>query len=113
MRVLPLALALLALASANPASANPFHERLARLSDGERNAVFTEHMGKTPEPCTVTRSFFQGFTDARAAVWSVACTSKKSYAIMVGDDATGSTRFVDCEKLKAATQGKRECFRKY
>ena len=113
MKSVPLvALALVALASA-AASANPFHERLVRLPDGERNGVFTEQMSKTAEPCTVTRSFFQGFTEARAAVWSVACANKKSYAIMVGDDASGTTRFVDCEKLKAATQGKRECFKKY
>ena len=114
MKVVPLvALSLLALSS-GVASANPYHERLARLPEAERNDAFTEHMSKTPEPpCKVARSFFQGFTDARAAVWSVACTNKRSYAIMVGEDARGSTKFVDCEKLKAATQGKRECFKKY
>ena len=68
-------------------------------------------MSRNSEPCKVERSFFQGFADAGAAVWSIACTNKKSFAIMLHNDAEGSSRYVECERLKAGS--KRECFKKY
>ena len=92
---------------------NPFHEKFAKMPESNRNEAFTDYMSKTSDPCKVDKSFFQGFTEKQSAVWSVSCTNKKNYAIMIDNDARGSTRFVECEKMKAATKGQRECFKKY
>ena len=102
--------ALLALATF-AASANPAHDLMMKMPESGRNEAFTEYMSKNSEPCKVDRTFFQGFANEGAAVWSIACTNKKSFAIMLVNDAQGSTRFVECEKLKAGS--KRECFKKY
>lgn len=93
------------------ASANPAHDAVTKMSESRRNAAFTEYMSRNSQPCKVERSFFQGFTETQGAVWSIACTDKKSFAIMLLNDAEGSSRYVDCETLKAGS--KRECFKKY
>ena len=93
------------------ASANPAHDAVAKMSESARNTAFTEYMSRNSRPCKVERTFFQGFTDQKDAVWSIACANKESFAIMLRNDAEGSSRYVECDRLKAGS--KRECFKKY
>ena|SRR5688572_16943824 len=102
--------ALMTLATSG-ASANPAHDAVSKMSESDRNATFTKYMSQNSVPCKVERTFFQGFTDERDAVWSIACADKKSFAVMLRNDAEGSSRYVECERLKAGS--KRECFKKY
>jgi acyl carrier protein len=56
MKVVPVVALALVVVTSGAASANQFHEQLARMPDAQRNEVFTEQMRKTAEPpCKVTR----------------------------------------------------------
>jgi hypothetical protein len=109
-RVLALCLALLFVPAA--AWGNPAHERLKKLSEGERSAFFQLYLQRAGEVCgRVTRTFYQGATKGGDAFWNVACTSGKAFSIMVKNDATGSSSFTDCAILKAVHAS--TCFKKF
>jgi hypothetical protein len=91
------------------ASANQAHDRIARLPQSQRNEFLTEFMSRSGDPCDVTKSFFQGFDERKAAFWSVACSNKKTYSIMLNDD--GSNTILDCKSLKARSNV--DCFRPF
>lgn len=94
------------------ASANEAHEILSRMSEAKRNATFATFMQRSGEPCgTVARTFFMGFDSRRDAHWSVACSNKKAFAVMIKNDSAGSTRILDCKVLKAVA--KMDCFKKF
>jgi hypothetical protein len=89
--------------------ANPIHDKLAALSEKERNDRLTYAV--QDEGCRVTRSFFQGFDKAGNAFWNVACANRKTLVIMIKNDAQGSTRVLECAFMKA--MGGTECFKKF
>jgi hypothetical protein len=92
-------------------SANPAHNLLVKLSEPERREKFTEFMHGSGEPCVVVRTFFQGMDSKGNAHWNVACSNKKSFGIMIYNDAVGSTKILECGVLKLFTQV--ECFKKF
>jgi hypothetical protein len=97
------------------AFANEGHERLMKLSPKERNVMLTKFMQTSGEPdCTVTESFFQGGKNGGGTgdvFWNVRCANKKTFSIMVKDDAQGSTSILECNAMKALTHF--DCFRKF
>jgi len=82
-----------------------------RLSDAGRNDELSALMALSAEDCRVTRNFFQGFDKSRNATWNVACSNGKKLAITIYNDATGSTKILDCSVLKALANV--ECFKKF
>lgn len=97
----------------NATSANETHDRLSKLSTKDRNDFFTIFMRKSNEDCgIVIKSFFQGFSKTSgSAFWNVACTNKKTFVIMINNDATGSTKILECSVVKLLT--KVDCFKKF
>lgn len=93
------------------AFANPAQDRLAGMPEVERSealAVFVESGG---HPCrTVARTFFQG-EDAKGNVfWNVACAGGESYVVVIKNDVPGSTRVMNCRRLRAVAGA--DCFKK-
>lgn len=93
------------------AFANPAQDRLAGMPEVERSealAVFVESGG---HPCrTVARTFFQG-ADAKGNVfWNVACAGGESYVVVIKNDVPGSTRVMNCRRLRAVAGA--DCFKK-
>ena len=93
------------------AQANPAQDRLIKMSELERSealAVFVESGG---HPCrTVARTFFQG-EDAKGNVfWNVACAGGDSFVVVIKNDVSGSTRVMNCRRLRAVTGA--DCFKK-
>jgi len=93
--------------------ANKANDILQSQSEKTRQATLTTFLKTSGEACdTVTRSFFQGIDKSTgAAFWNVACKDTHSYAIMVNNDATGSTKVLSCAMLKAVNAS--ECFKKF
>lgn len=92
--------------------ANPTHDRLQKMSSGERNGIFTTVLKGSGENCdAVTRNFFQGATESGDVLWNVACRNGKSYLIKINNDAEGSNKILSCAVLKAFNGG--ECFKKF
>jgi NaMN:DMB phosphoribosyltransferase len=98
-----------ALALAQGAPSNPIHDKLAALSETERNERLSVVV--LDERCRVTRSFFQGMDKSGNAHWNVACANGKTLVIMINNDARGSTRVLECGVMKAV--GGTECFKKF
>jgi hypothetical protein len=93
------------------ARANPAQDRLVGMPELERSealAVFVESGG---HPCrTVARTFFQG-EDAKGNVfWNVACAGGESYVVVIKNDVPGSTRVMNCRRLRAVAGA--DCFKK-
>lgn len=98
-------------AGLSSAWANPAQDRLAAMSEVERSAalaVFVEGGGQVCR--TVARTFFQGEDDKGNVFWNVACAGGESYVVVIKNDVTGSTRVMNCRRLRAATGT--DCFKK-
>ena len=95
-----------------PVTGNKAHDLIAAQSDAERNATLTSVVKGSKERCDrVTRSFFQGIEPKSGeAYWNVQCHNRRSYAIAVYNDASGSTRVLACDVLKEIGV---ECFRAF
>jgi hypothetical protein len=91
------------------AAANQAHDRIFKLPEPKRIEVLTEFMARSEESCMVTKSFFQGFDDRNTAFWSVSCSNKKAYSIMLNDDGSNVVR--DCKAQK--TVMKIDCFKAF
>lgn len=92
--------------------ANKAHSIIANQSESERRAFFTSFIKNSGESCdSVTKTFFQGLSSQREAFWNVRCRNSRAYLIKIDDDATGSTKILDCGVLKAVGGG--ECFKKF
>ena len=97
-------------ASCVQATANPAHDYMSSMNERDRNSWLTKLLVQMPGPCVVQRNFFRGFDAKGSALWSAGCANKTAYAIMVLDDAKGSTRIMDCKVLMA--RGNQDCFAK-
>jgi hypothetical protein len=97
-------------AAAQADEGHKFHKYLMSLSEGERNQRLTELLVQLPDRCVVERNFFRGLDQKGAAMWSAGCANKKAYAIMILDDAKGSTRILDCKVMMERAQV--DCFSK-
>jgi len=91
------------------ADANQVHDRVSKLPEPKRNEVLTEFMARSGDSCEVRKSFFQGLDERKTAFWSVACSNKKSFAIMMNDD--GSNTILECNRLKAVSGV--DCFKAF
>ncbi|MFO0701079.1 MAG: hypothetical protein U0236_17795 [Nitrospira sp.] len=93
------------------ASANPAHGRLQLMTSGERNTLFAKFLQSSGERCdSVTRNFFQGSTKSGDAIWNVTCRDGQMFAVLIYNDAKGSSKILSCATLKAINAG--ECFKK-
>lgn len=100
------------LALCGPTHANPAHLTLLKMGEKERNATLTAFMRQSGERCVVTRSFFQGIHEASGdAFWNVACQNSSALSIMIKNNATGSTKVLECGVMKAIANV--ECFKKF
>jgi hypothetical protein len=95
---------------ASTAWANPAQDRLTNMSEVERSealAVFVESGGHTCR--TVARTFFQGEDTKGNVFWNVTCAGGESYVVVIKNDVSGSTRVMNCRRLRAATGT--DCFK--
>jgi hypothetical protein len=97
--------------SAVAGSGNRANDVLSGMSEPDRAAALVKTLGG--EPCgAVSRTFYQGIlAKDRSAFWNVRCSNGRSYAISINNDATGSTRILDCKVLK--TIAGVDCFTKF
>lgn len=94
------------------AQANPAHEQLSSMSEQQRQSVLAKFLVKSGERCSsVTKTFYQGSDKKGNAFWNAACAGGDAFVIQVNNDATGSTRILSCEVLKAVNGG--TCFTKF
>ena len=94
------------------AAANSTHQQLQQLGDGPRAALFARLLRSTGEACaSVSRTFYQGSDRSGAAFWNVQCSGGKSWSVMIRNDATGSTRYVECEVMLRMEGA--PCFRRF
>jgi hypothetical protein len=92
--------------------ANPAHDQLSSMSEQQRRSVLAAFLVKSGEQCSsVTKTFYQGSDKKGNAFWNAASTGGASYGIQVNNDATGSTRILNCSVLKAVNGG--TCFTKF
>ena len=55
---------------------------------------------KSGETCSrIGKTFYQGSDKRGKAYWNAACTGGDSFLIQVNNDATGSTRVMNCKVL--------------
>lgn len=93
------------------ASANPAHGRLQQMTPGERSTVFGKFIQGSGQHCnSVTRNLFQGSTKSGDAIWNVSCRDGQMFAVLIYNDAKGSSKILSCTTLKAITAG--ECYKK-
>ena len=89
--------------------ANPANTQLSGMSNTQRQDFMAKYLSKSGERCpSVSRTLFQGVDGQGNAFWSVACTGGKSYQLMVFNNPTGSTKYLDCKLLATINGG--QCF---
>ena len=95
-------------------SGNPAQDRLIALSESERNTLLASLMQSSGERCrSVTRSMYQGQDSDRNAYWSLACANRRrDYQLQIHADANGSTRFVECDLVRAIV-GRSGCWKAF
>ena len=103
--------AIATLCAASPTNANPANQKLLALSEPERRKVVQALMRRSGEVCRPITVFYQGNTASGDAVWNLLCDNKKSWALLLNNDATGGTRLLQCDVLRAATGV--ACFRPF
>lgn len=73
-------------------------DQINGINEENRRVLFGKLLAS--EGCgEVKRTFFQGLDRRGAGYWSVQCKSK-AYQLMVEDNASGSSKVVNCEALK-------------
>jgi len=98
--------------AATSATANPAHNQFAAMSDAQRAAAMTGFFKASNVKCgQVTRTFYQGSTKDKKAIWNVACSNGSAWIFMIYPDAEGSTSVLDCKLAKALNAG--ECFKPF
>ena len=92
-------------------SANPAHGRILQMTSGDRNTLFAKFLQGSGQRCdSVTRTFFQGSTKSDDAIWNVTCRDGQMFAVLIYNDAKGSSKIISCATLKAINAG--DCFKK-
>jgi hypothetical protein len=72
-----------------------------RLSSAERNRLLLRFMTASGERCgRVTRTFYQGSTPERQALWNLRCTRSGDWTVMIEPDTNGSTTITECGVLR-------------
>jgi len=93
------------------AHANPAHDIISGMSEGNRKETFAALLSRGGEKCpTVSRTFYQGSDSKGDAFWNASCVGGQSWLVQVSNDAQGSTRVMSCTMLKAMNAG--TCFTK-
>jgi hypothetical protein len=86
---------------------NPAHDRLLSLGASAQAIVLGQAVD---DGCSGEYAFFMGMDKKTNAYWSVRCTTGKGYEIQIMPNATGTTRGMDCDVLKATANV--SCFMK-
>lgn len=95
----------------SPAWANPAQDRLAAMPEVERSETLAVFIKSGGHRCrTVARTFFQGEDATGNVFWNVECAGGESYVVVIKNDVTGSTRVMNCRRLRAVIGA--ECFKK-
>ena len=87
-----------AVIAARAATANPTHDLLLSKSAPEQAAILGKEVGNG---CIGTTPFFMGIAEDGSALWSVLCADGSAYALNISPDAAGTTRALECSRLKA------------
>ena len=91
---------------AQEGSANPPHGRIQQMTSGGRTTLFAKYLEGSGQRCdSVIRSFFQGSTKSDDAVWNVTCRDGQMFAVLIYNDAKGSSKILSCATLKAINAG--------
>jgi hypothetical protein len=84
--------------AAREATGNPSHDLLLTKSAVERAAILGKAVGSS---CIGMTPFFMGMAEDGSALWSVLCADGSAYALNISPDAAGTTRALECSRLKA------------
>lgn len=87
---------------------NATQNTIMNLPPKQQAAVLGSAVGKG---CKGKSAFFMGTIDTGSAIWSVRCTSGRTYAVEIVADAAGSTYAMTCAAYKEKTRI--ECFKKF
>ena len=90
------------------ASSNPTQTTLMALTPKQQAAILGKAAGKG---CVGRTAFFMGMTDTNSAIWSVRCSSGRTYAIAIDADAKATTSAMTCSAFKAEAHV--DCFKKF
>jgi hypothetical protein len=92
-------------------AANPAHDQIYRLSESQRQGLFSKVLKTEDAACSViSDTFYRGLDAQGAAYWAVHCSKGKAYQVQISPNASGSTKIMDCAVLKMMGS---ECFRKF
>ncbi len=109
--IMPLLTALICYPASAQESSGITNSELQKLS-ADKRAQILGHDADTE--CVGQKAFFMGYGDDPKikgyALWSVRCTSGKSYAVEIMPGVAGSTKVIACDLLKYYAPA--ECFKK-
>ena len=92
--------------------ANPAHDQISQMSEGERRTMLAGVLRKNGERCnSADRTFHQGNDVRGSAFWNVQCSGEEAWVIQVNNDKRGSTHIRDCKTLESVKGG--PCFKKF
>lgn len=85
-------------------------EQIQALGEDDRRSIFKKLLSSEDRGCsTIKATFFQGSDSSGAAFWSVQCAGN-AYQVMIKNNATGSSKVMDCETMKVLGLS---CFKKF
>jgi hypothetical protein len=94
------------------AMANPVHNQIADASEAGRLKFFANVLNASGDNCpSANRTFYQGADKTGAAYWNIQCTNGKAYQMQIANNATGSSRSLDCELIQKMNAG--TCFKPF
>ena len=91
--------AAVALAPAGAQPANPFSDRLQRLSELQRFSVLRRAVLDSGQPCKRVERAVIGGSYKNLTMWSVRCTPGGDYGLFIGPDASVQAR--PCDEAKS------------
>ena len=97
---------------ASATMANPVHNQIADASEAGRLRFFANVLNTSGDSCpSASRTFFQGKDKTGAVYWNIQCSNGKAYQMQIANNATGSSRSLDCELIKKMNAG--ICFKPF
>lgn len=81
--------------------ANPAHDHVKLMPESQRKAFFAKYLTRSGEKCAkASKTFYQGSDKSGAAFWNVACDGGGNHVVLINNDASGSSKVMDCKVLK-------------
>ena len=83
------------------ACANPLHLRIAKMTQGKRQAALGEMVKQAGIKCIgIKRAIYQGSDANGTAQWSARCVDGRLFAVEIANDPDGTARVARCKSRK-------------